>query len=377
MDPESGRSAISGSPESRASVNTSNATLSNGGSSRQRAPRSLPPWIESFESESGPLSEDQMHLLNPPKRTVLPKHNHSPTELERRVSKDGFVDWAADPLQDKRTPPQKRMTLQHLIMRGRGQQGRKWDHLRTAEPVIVAAYAHGPQAPPTATAWRHFLQSSVYGHAEGEESEVVEPAVLDQLQPGFNRPCEKPLHPLDPKSTRQKRRRTLWERLWRIILRHPLIPLVFRLVVMITSLFSLAIAAAIHKHEESRNDNSAERTQSVVAIAIDVVAVPYIGYMLWDEYTGKPLGLRPTNQKIALILLDLFFIIFKSASTALAFESLVYHNNRGERAVTKLSSALAAFMFVGLLAWTMNFMVSIFRTVARLSSSEEGDHGRQ
>lgn len=317
-----------------------------------------------------------MHLLNPPKRTLLPRHNNNPTELERRVSKDGFVDWASDPLHDQRSQPQKRMTLQHLIMRGRGQQGRKWDHLRTAEPVIVAAYAHGPQAPPTATAWRHFLQSSVYGHAEGEESEVVRPDVLDQLQPGFNRPCEKPLHPHDPKATRRKRTRTRWERLWRILLRHPLVPLLFRLIVMITSVLSLAIAAGIYRHEDSRDDNSAERTQSVVAIVIDVVAVPYIGYMLWDEYTGKPLGLRPTEQKIALILLDLFFIIFKSASTALAFESLVYHNVRGEKAVLKLSSALASFMFVGLLAWTMNFTVNIFRTVARLSSNEEGGHGR-
>lgn len=265
------------------------------------------------------------------------------------------------------------MNLQHLIMRGRGQQGRTWDHLRTAEPVIVAAYPYGPQASPAATAWRHFLQSSVYGHAENEESEVVDPEFLDRLQPGFNQPFEKALHPHDPKILKQRRRKTFWQRLWRILLRHPLVPLLFRLGVIVASLISLAIAVAIFKHESVVDEESAEKTQSVVAIVIDVVAVPYIGYMLWDEYTGKPLGLRPTNQKIALILLDLFFIIFKSASTALAFESLVYHNNREEDLIKRLSSALAAFMFIGLLSWTMNFTVNVFRTVARLSSSEDGN----
>ena len=163
--------------------------------------------------------------------------------------------------------------------------------------------------------------------------------------------------------------------MWRILLRHPLVPLLFRSIVIVASLISLAVAAAIYEHESKQTTQSAEKTQSIVAIVIDVVAIPYIGYMLWDEYTGKPLGLRPTNQKIALILLDLFFIIFKSASTALAFESLVYHNNRGEALIQRLSSALAAFMFIGLMSWTMNFTVNVFRTVARLGSSEDGSHG--
>ncbi|EGY18854.1 hypothetical protein VD0002_g7451 [Verticillium dahliae] len=375
MDSSSATAAgPSSSPDFRAvSVGTSNATLNHSQAARQRPPRSLPPWIDSYESENGPLTDDQMRLLRPPQRSVLPQHNYDPSETERRISKDGFVDWAQDPLSLQRSPPNRRLTVQKLLRGRRGQQGRKWDHLRSAEPVVVAAYA--PPAPGNtggaAAVWRHYVQSTVYGRAQGEDSEVVDPEMLDKLQPDFNRPFDNPLHPHESRSSRRRKRtRTVGERIWRAILRHPLVPLVFRLTVMITSLMSLAIATRIFVHENAQDRSSAERTQSVVAVVVDTVAVPYIAYMLWDEYTGKPLGLRPATQKIALILLDLFFIILKSVSTALAFESLVYHNDRGDAKVAQLSKALSAFVFVGLVSWTFNFMVNIFRTVARLGTNE-------
>lgn len=291
------------------------------------------------------------------------------------MSRDGFIDWGRDPVSSHPNSQPKRITLQKLLKGRRGQQGRKWDHLRTAEPVIVPANLLQNQDP--ILAWRSYLQSSVYGRMEGEESEVVDPEMLDELQPDFGRPFDKPLYPHEHAHARDangrrwtKRRRTLWERAWRLILRHPLVPLMFRLIVLVTSVSSLAVAARIFMHEDALDNNSAERTQSIVAIVVDTVAVPYIGYMLWDEYTGKPLGLRAATQKIALILLDLFFIIFKSASTALAFESLVYHMGQRVEDITALSRALTSMMVVGLVAWTMNFMVNIFRTVARLGPGD-------
>jgi hypothetical protein len=63
-----------------------------------------------------------------------------------------------------------------------------------------------------------------------------------------------------------------------------------------------------------------------MAIVVDVVAIPYILYITWDEYTGKPLGLRSPKAKIRLVLLDLFFIIFESANLALAFAALTDNN---------------------------------------------------
>uniref|UniRef100_A0A8H7TVS1 Uncharacterized protein n=1 Tax=Bionectria ochroleuca TaxID=29856 RepID=A0A8H7TVS1_BIOOC len=155
-------------------------------------------------------------------------------------------------------------------------------------------------------------------------------------------------------------------------MRHPFSPLLFRLIVMVTSILALGVAGRIfYLVEHSDNKRTPERSQAVMAIVVDCVALPYIAYMIWDEYTGKPLGLRSVVSKVSLILLDLFFIIFKSASTALAFSTLIFHgssNNDGARALGK---ALAAFMLMALISWTINFIINIFRTVGRLGRGDD------
>lgn len=249
-------------------------------------------------------------------------------------------------------------------------RGRRWDHLRSAEPIIVPKYASAMRQ--TDVPWQDFVHSSAWGPVPGEESELVDNDYLEKLQPGFDR---LPLGAYDPTDTRASRRRrtmALYKRIWNLVMRHSLSPLLFRLIVMVTSIIALGIAGRIYVLEDNHGRDSAERTQSVVAIVVDCVAVPYIGYMIWDEYTGKPLGLRSGVSKISLILLDLFFIIFKSASTALAFESLVYHNVT-ETKVRMLAKALATFMLVALISWTMNFTVNIFRTVERLGGGDDDD----
>ncbi|UPK97399.1 hypothetical protein LCI18_008334 [Fusarium solani-melongenae] len=339
---------------------------------RLRPPRSLPPWIDSYEEKHGSVSDDQLRLLHPPLRAVQPQHNSSPSDPQRRVSKDGFID-PDDPLvgQGQGT----RGKIPHILRYGRASmRGRKWDHLRSAEPVIVAGYKPAMTAQPS-MAWTDFVHSSAWGRMPNEESKVVDMEAFRDLQPSFNDPARQPYNALEARISRRKKTLGPYKRLWYLATRHSLAPLMFRLTVMVTSIIALSIAARIHKLEDVDSSGTAEETQSVVAVAVDCVAIPYIGYMIWDEYTGKPLGLRSVVSKISLILLDLFFIIFKSASTALAFESLVYHNLT-DTAVRNLSKALAAFMLIGLMAWTMNFAINIFRTVERLGGGEDdGAHG--
>ena len=105
-----------------------------------------------------------------------------------------------------------------------------------------------------------------------------------------------------------------------------------------------------------------------MAIVVDVVAMPYIGYITWDEYTGKPLGLRSPKAKIRLVLLDLFFIVFESANLALAFGTLteprgscVDGNNGTSFAICSRLETLSCFLFVALVAWILTFSVSILR----------------
>lgn len=106
-----------------------------------------------------------------------------------------------------------------------------------------------------------------------------------------------------------------------------------------------------------------------MAIVVDVVAIPYILYITYDEYTGKPLGLRSPKAKIRLVLLDLFFIIFESANLALAFTALTNRDgacrvgpiNDTNSIVCGRVKALCAILMIALIAWSLTFAVSIFR----------------
>lgn len=207
------------------------------------------------------------------------------------------------------------------------------------------------------------------GHPRNEQSEIIDIEALNQLQPNFNKEIELPLHAADHKHDR-RRKSAFSKRMWGQMLNSSLSPLLFRLVVIVMSTVALAIAIRMFEQETKVRGDGAERTQSIFAVVVDCVSIPFNGYMIWDEYTGKPLGLRSATSKLSLILLDLFFIIFKSACTALAFEHVVY-NEFGDQHILGLSEGLASVMLLGLVAWTVNLTVNIFRVVERLGGREE------
>lgn len=321
-------------------------------------------WIDSYERGYGSPSNDQLHILDSPPRSRQAQHNHAPSQPDRRVSIDGFVNEEPTMTEATRTTKAK---VRRVLKGKNSERGRKWDHLRSDEPVIVPRYSNTTSKSP----WNAFVESSRYGRIPNEDSAIVDIETLNALQPNFNKPVYMPRLD-DGAQGRGARTTAFYKKVWNVILRHPLVPLIFRLTVLLTSILALALSARIFEFENGEREGppSSERTQSIVAIVVDTVAVPYIGYMTWDEYTGKPLGLRPATQKISLVLMDLFFIIFKSASTTLAMEALVYHNAQ-DLQVRRYSMALAAFQTVSLIAWSMNFTVNVFRLVQKLGGGEE------
>ena len=175
----------------------------------------------------------------------------------------------------------------------------------------------------------------------------------------------------------------LYKRIWQTLLHHPLGPLACRLTVLMTSIVALVLAATIYRRERLGSlsslgqgdrsstdfdsvwlaDRQQERTQVIVAIVVDVVAIPYIGYITVDDYTGKPLGLRRPQERIRLLLTDLFFIIFKSASTALGFEAMIFFTTESSNGLLR---ALGAFELIGLISWALTLTINIFREIERL-----------
>jgi len=150
--------------------------------------------------------------------------------------------------------------------------------------------------------------------------------------------------------------------------------LVFRLITLTFATAALALGGSIHhiadKHKEFSNDAS-----SYIAIVVDAIAIPYILGVTWDEYTGKPLGLRPAGEKLRIVLLDLFFIVFQSANLALAFLALSESSQGcgprdGRQFLESLcdrAEALAAVLLIALIAWLLTFSVSLLRLVERVA----------
>lgn len=147
---------------------------------------------------------------------------------------------------------------------------------------------------------------------------------------------------------------------------HPLVPLVFRFLIFSTSVIALGLSSFIFKLTKA--SGFPQNSSTTMAIVVDAIAIPYIGYVTWDEYTSRPLGLRSSKTKITLVLLDLLFIIFEAANTALAFVALANDNgvcregnNGSDPVICGRVVALCIILLVALIAWTSTFMVSIFR----------------
>lgn len=118
-----------------------------------------------------------------------------------------------------------------------------------------------------------------------------------------------------------------------------------------------------------------------MAICVNSIAVLYLVYIGYDEFSGKPLGLRNPLSKLRLILLDLLFIIFSSANLSLTFNTLYdsqwvctteeASNRQLPRIdyICRKQRALAAFLFMVLFMWVTTFTISIVRVVEKVSSS--------
>jgi hypothetical protein len=116
-----------------------------------------------------------------------------------------------------------------------------------------------------------------------------------------------------------------------------------------------------------------------MAIIVDIIALVYILYITYDEYTGKPLGLRSPKAKMRLILLDLFFIVFDSANLSLAFDALsdVRWSCRDVDGTTPRGGplcvrqrALSSVLLVALVAWITTFSISVLRCVTSATPRE-------
>ncbi|CEP62529.1 phospholipase D regulator LALA0_S05e07668g [Lachancea lanzarotensis] len=183
---------------------------------------------------------------------------------------------------------------------------------------------------------------------------------------------------------RQKKQKWL-PTLRKLMLDNQYLPLGFRMSIVILSIIALGLAIRIFQNSNSRveviGNSIPQQASTVMAICVNSIAVLYLFYISYDEFSGKPLGLRNPFGKLRLILLDLLFIIFSSANLALTFNTLYDKQwvcTTGEYTKEQLPKidyicrkqrALASFLFVMLFLWVTTFSLSILRVVEKMNSS--------
>ena len=224
----------------------------------------------------------------------------------------------------------------------------------------------------TGSRWRAFADASAYPALSAEGGQKVTEEWLVQNGADYSRPWlardgdgEDPEKGPARMHMFKAKRRVWYVRAQRTILRNPLLPMIIRMNVWFFSAIALGLAASI-RHLTDNPDNSLKQTPSTnMAIIVDAVAMLYLLYITYDEYSGKPLGLRPARAKMRLIFLDLFFIVFDSANLSLAFEAsrgpICTVRTPGTDEICSQQKGLASVLLIALVAWLLAFSISVMR----------------
>ena len=109
----------------------------------------------------------------------------------------------------------------------------------------------------------------------------------------------------------------------------------------------------------------------MMATIVDGFALFYLIGITYDEYTGKPLGLRSATAKMRLIFLDLLFIVCDSANLCLALEAVAHLVPGCIDCNQHWLKALAAVLLIALVSWILTFAISVLRYAHLIPSVSE------
>ncbi|CCK69509.1 phospholipase D regulator KNAG_0C04060 [Huiozyma naganishii CBS 8797] len=242
--------------------------------------------------------------------------------------------------------------------------------------------------------WLEFvdnIKQSVYnpdykGKFPGDEDEDLE---FERGLPLTKQDWQKQLEFEKKRWRRYKERkiRKLRPKVVSLLIHNQYVPLAFRFTIGVVALISLALAVRVFQNSnvtiEVMNRSLPQQPSTIMAICVNSIAVFYTIFIAWDEFTGKPLGLREPLSKLRIILLDLLFIIFTAATLALAFNTKfddqwvcssyfpapdttdffpsIPH-------ICRKQKALSSFLFIEVFFWVLAFIGSMIKIVERASS---------
>ncbi|KAI8941498.1 hypothetical protein NX059_002715 [Plenodomus lindquistii] len=330
--------SISSTPRTLASSRSMSTTAEN--REKQRAVNTLPRWIQSPDEDDSADATSQL-LPRTPVSARPASHHYMPTP--------------------KSNVP-----------------GRKFDHVREGAPVTLSTPVSD-----SASKWKQFTQASNLDRPVSSRGQIVDDDWLKENMADLEQKWE----PIDNGDQEEKikgfwlfntaMRTRKFVRFHNTVMNHSLVPAVIRMFVLVFSILALSLASSIYRHSD--NNNCDNNSSTWMAIIVDIVAILYTVYITYDEYTSKPLGLRSHNAKMALIFLDLAFIVFESANLSLAFQALTdekwacrdgnpeFQACPYTKSICQRQKGLTATLFIALLAWIGTFTISTLRLIHRVA----------
>ncbi|KAL5371760.1 hypothetical protein DPSP01_014022 [Paraphaeosphaeria sporulosa] len=307
-----------------------------------RIARTLPPWVQSADDDEHADHASSLLLPRTPTSARPASHNYLPTPKS------------------------------HV-------PGRRFDHAREHAPVT-------PKTPlaEQASKWQQFAKASDLDRPPSSRGQIVDDDWMKENMPDL----EAEWQPMDQDEKKPLKGFFLFSsakraRFRRVLMTHPMVPLVVRLIVLTFSVLALALAGSIFHRSDSRSCKNNSSTW--MAVIVDVVAIIYTVYITYDEYTSRPLGLRSHYAKMRLVFLDLAFIVFDSANLSLAFQALTDSRwacmdgtdladprNGGSgcpyvKSICTRQKALTATLLIALIAWLTTFAISTMRIIERVA----------
>ncbi|TKY91000.1 hypothetical protein EX895_000999 [Sporisorium graminicola] len=192
----------------------------------------------------------------------------------------------------------------------------------------------------------------------------------------------------------QDGRRSGWYEAWKHFLIHnPFVPLLFRTINIAFTSATLAVAIRLLVILRQEDANDAVGASPLVAIIYAPLSLLHVGFQIWLEYFGRPIGLWTVQSKLSYTVVELVFICLWSSELSLTFDNyftstLVCVNygspyvgpreppsnrpsplNDPSRKpyICRLQGSLIGLVFVSLLAYLIVLTVSLFRIFVRVT----------
>ncbi|KAJ1029957.1 hypothetical protein NDA16_000870 [Ustilago loliicola] len=185
-----------------------------------------------------------------------------------------------------------------------------------------------------------------------------------------------------------------WFEAWKNFLIHnPFVPLLFRLINVAFTSATLAVAIKLFVLLRTEGATDAVGASPLVAIIFAPLSLVHVGFQIWLEYFGRPIGLWTVQSKLSYTVVELVFICLWSSELSLTFDnyftSTLVCVNYGspfvgprqppadrpnplddpskKSYICRLQGSLIGLVFVSLLAYLIVLTVSLFRIFVRVT----------